>query len=75
MAICTCGSDLVMAGQHESDCAVIASAQIVTFSDGPPCRLCQGSGIEADDVYGASTCTECWGTGVAKDPKPLRPRS
>ena len=26
MAVCTCGSDLVMAGQHESGCAVLAAA-------------------------------------------------
>ena len=51
----------------------LKGGNLVTFPDGPPCRLCQGSGIEADDVYGASTCTECWGTGVAKNPKPLRP--
>ena len=41
--------------------------------DAPLCRLCQGSGVEADDVYGVSTCTECWGTGSAKVSPPLRP--
>ena len=74
MAICTCGSDLVMAGQHESDCAVIASAQ---FIPAPMCKRC-GKPCQSWQVFCGAGCSARWEAGdrvVAKEAPPLRPRT
>lgn len=50
MATCTCGSDLEMAGQHESDCAVIASKREAVCSvhgHVQPCPVCVAAAREA----------------------------
>ena len=74
MPVCTCGSDLVMAGQHESGCAVIAAAQVIPA---PTCKRC-GKPCQSWQVFCGAGCSARWEAGdrVVADPSPpLRPRS